>query len=1260
MSSMEQCSERVRAPHRAFLYGEAGAGQTSTARGPTQLLKLKKLELVGFKSFCDKEELHFPGSGIASVVGPNGCGKSNISDSISWVLGEQSAKSLRGGRMADVIFNGSRDRKPSGAAVVTVTLFDPEEAQAARHGENGIQHHPGGKPRRPGEIQVTRKLLRSGDSDYMINGRSVRLRDVHDLFMGTGLGPNHYAIIEQGRIGQVLSSKPLDRRALIEEAAGVTKFKTRKRLAELKLENAKQNLHRVNDILQEVTRQAASLKRQAARARRYEEYRQELSTAAEAVFANRFRRMDAHIKEAEQRLEGARQSFSERGAQAERLEAELNEKRDAQHKCESELQSGREELARLTVEVERLRSRIEQQAQLAAENENRKRHADAEIVSISERMGQLENELAQEQETAEGVQAQAEQVQGKLGEKSRELAQRRGEIREREQSQEESRRKVLTLMGEVSGLRNAIAKIEEFLAGNERQIGRAREEEGAAKQELAQFEESRQELEARLAKHNGQLEQLRASAAALDDEIAAKREESKTRRQAADDLQHDLSRLRARRESLEEILSHHAYTTETVKTMFAAIDRGEVSDLQPVGILADIVEVAPKYERAAEDFLREELEFIVVESWDEARRGVGLLKSDLQGHATFLVHPEKPVPGETPALGPETGVIGRLADHIHLQNGLAESASTLLPKLRGCYLVEDEDAARQLAVRYPDLYFLLPSGVCYRGYTVSGGRKSAAGPLALKRELRELRPKLGEIEQLFQDNRGASEAAEERIGSLVSERERLRTELEDAQRAALGLEHELQGLDEQAQRAERRRAVSEQEVERLGKEAERASQEHAERQSAIDQRERDRQAADEALEQLRAALETAQGELAGLGEEQTNLRAEVATLEERRRSAQTALTRVLQQTDEQRQRLERTQSQARTWETDRARLLADNEQLTIAIGDNDTRQQSLQTRVGELDETLKSLRENVQALEEQMRQVRAEVETARQQLSKIEIELVQHRSDLKHLGETCEAELRKPIAEVAEGLDHDLSAKELSELEQRYSEVKGKIERLGPVNVLALEEYEEASRRQEFLETQQTDLLNSIRDTQQAIHEIDSASKKQFKEAFDAVNENFKTTFSTLFGGGIGEMRLTDEENVGESGIDIVASPPGKRLQNVALLSGGEKSLTAVALLMAIFRFKPSPFCVLDEVDAALDEPNILRFRRLLQEMSDQTQFVLITHSKTTMAAAETLYGVTMQEPGVSKLVSVRMGDSNRGGSAARLPAAKPELVSAS
>ncbi len=1226
------------------------------------MLKLKKLEVLGFKSFPDRQELRFPGSGIASVVGPNGCGKSNISDAISWVLGEQSAKTLRGSRMMDVIFNGARDRQPSGLATVSLTLLDPEEVLRGIHGQskgpatgalNGA-----GKPARAGEITVTRKLFRSGDSSYLLNGKICRLRDIQSLFMGTGLGPDHYAIIEQGRIGQVLSSKPLDRRALIEEAAGVTKFKSKKRLAELRLESAKQNLHRVNDILQEVNRQVNSLNRQAAKARRYAEYRGQLDTALTTLLASRFRRMGAQIDEASTNLSAARAEFDKRAKHATSLDEELHKRRAQQQRDETELQTGREELARITVEAERIKSRIEQQRRTAEENQNRKRHAEAEIVSINERLNQLAEELKSEQETVESVNAKSLEIRTQLGEKTTALDECRTQLQDSERKQDQARRQVITLMDEVSGLRNQLAKIDEFVAGVERQLSRTRAEDAAAKQELERLQSSRGEIEQKASEQKSKIEAVAKQVDQLETEAAALREEVARRRTTSEELQDEISRLRARRESLDEILSHHAYTTETVKNLFAAIQAGTETKLKPLGILADVVEVDSKYERAAEEFLREELEFVIVNSWDEAGEGVALVGRDVGGQATFLVHPEAPVTSDPPALGPETGVVGRLAEHVRLTNGLAESASTLLPKLRSCYLVEDEVVAKKLAVRYPDLYFLLESGLTFQGYTVRGGRKRSAGPLALKRELRELRPALAQKEKIFEQNRDAALKAEAQMGEKTAARERLRTELQTLEKAALAHEHELRGLDEQARRVEKRSSVAKGEIERLGKDLERSSAEREKNQNEIGQREKDRSAAEESLESLQKQLAGAQQQIQVFADEQTTLRTEAAALEERRRAAAVSLDRAKRLVEEQRERHQRIEGQSRQWATESASLLADNEKLATSVAEQGTRQETLTKRVQQLEVDLETSRKRAAEIEDEMRGVRRDVEESRQKQSQTELQLVQLRSDLKHLSETCQTELKRPIEEVAPEAPEEITAEGLSEAERHYHDLKEKIDRLGPVNVLALEEYQEARQRQEFLETQQTDLLSSIRDTQDVIGEIDVASRKQFKEAFDVINAHFRKTFSSLFGGGVGEMRLTDEESLGDSGIEIVASPPGKRLQNIALLSGGEKSLTALALLMATFRYKPSPFCVLDEVDAALDEPNIMRFRRLLEGMADQTQFVIITHSKTTMAAAQTLYGVTMQEPGVSKLVSVRMPSYSEP-TPARHVEREPELVGA-
>ena len=1204
------------------------------------MLKLKKLELHGFKSFCEREQFQFNGSGVVAIVGPNGCGKSNVSDAMSWVLGERSAKSLRGSQMKDVIFAGSRDRKGSGMATVSLTLLDPEAYLAEkRNGDhrNGGDGSSNGASKGPAEILVTRKLFVSGESEYLINGKTCRLRDIQDLFMGTGLGPEHYAIIEQGRIGQILSSKPIDRRGFVEEAAGITKFKSRKRLAELKLESARQNLNRVNDILQEVTRQVNSLKRQASKAKRYEEIRGELTGALSLVLGHRYRHLDQQARQAAGAMETAQAEYRHRAERVGAIEAELTANRGQEQVLENGLERSREELSALTVELERLRSRIEKQAGLADENQKRVEQAESESTLLGDRIEQLEQEAAAEQQSVGTVAEQAEGVRGRLVEKSAEVEQQQKSLREVEQSQEGSRQKVLRLLGELASLRNELAKIEEFLAGTERQAGRMKEEQAGADAELAELQETRARLEQQVETQQKELDALGQRRDELDTAISGLKQQAQASRADAERLQKEVSKLSARRDSLEEILSHHAYTTETVKSLFTSIERSPVAGFAPVGILADFVEVDPQYERATEEFLHEELEYVVVRSWQEARQGIHLLRSETQGFATFLVHPDTPVQEETPALGPETGVLGRLAEKIHLTNGLSASASTVLPRLRSCYLVEDEETARRLALQYPDFHFLLPNGVCYRGYTVSGGKKTAAGPLALKRELRELRPAIHNVEQSLEKASTATTQAEEQITARTAELEAVRSQLQSLEKAALAAEHQLRESKNHMEKAERRLSLAQLEIKRLSHEQERAAGESEQKRSAVEQRDRERAEAEDALSVMRQQLEEGQRLHGQLVEEQTGLRTEVATLEERLKAANASLARAQQAVREHEQRRERIIEQIRHWGEERQRLLADNIEIEQRLTEHDARHGQLQQEIKEAAESLDGLRGRTVELEAEVKAVREELETAREQRSTIELNLVQLRSDLKHLAEECQRELHQTIEEVASAHSEDLTEEQLAETEASYQQLRAKLESLGPVNVLALEEYEEARQRMEFLETQHSDLLDSIRDTQKAITEIDTASRRQFQIALEEINRNFREIFRTLFGGGIAEMRLSDEENPAEAGVDIVASPPGKRLQNIALLSGGEKSLTALALLMATFLYRPSPFCVLDEVDAALDEANLYRFRQLLEHMSSHTQFIIITHSKTTMEAAETLYGVTMAEPGVSRLVSVRM-----------------------
>jgi chromosome segregation protein len=582
------------------------------------------------------------------------------------------------------------------------------------------------------------------------------------------------------------------------------------------------------------------------------------------------------------------------------------------------------------------------------------------------------------------------------------------------------------------------------------------------------------------------------------------------------------------------------------------------------------------------------------------------------------------------------GVIGRLADHLRFTNGFAAAPPELLPRLSHCFLARDRAAAQQLSLQHPDLFFLAPDGVSYHGQAVSGGKKTGSGPLALKRELRELTGEVQAKTQAVDEIAARLAQLEREISGLGEDLEAIRGLQQKQEKEALALDHEHRKLAEEFARASSRLSVARLELERLRQEGDRARAQQERDQRLVDEKETARSIEEQVLEQSRADFEELQATAHHLMEEHGELRADLAGFEERQRSERAAQQRLKAQAEEIAKRQREISAEMERWGVERARLLADNIELdrrAVALVEELS---AAEQTVARLAEQETALRANLAAIEETLKQLRIDAQSWQEKRGQIELELVKKQAELKFLDETSRKELNAPLEELASGEEELLDDAALAEAEQKYQEIKTRIEVLGPVNPQALEEYQEAQQRYEFLNAQRQDLLDSIRDTEKAIHDIDVESRKRFGDAFEKINEHFRVLFRTLFGGGTGEMRLTDESNIAESGIDIVASPPGKRLQNVLLLSGGEKSLTAMALLMAIFHYTPSPFCILDEVDAPLDEPNIERLTRLLKEMSEKTQFIVITHAKRTMEAAQALYGVTMQEPGVSKLVSVR------------------------
>jgi chromosome segregation protein len=1201
------------------------------------MLKLKRVDIQGFKSFYDRTDMKFHGSGIAAIVGPNGCGKSNISDAISWVLGEQSAKSLRGVRMEDVIFAGTRERKPLGMAQVTLTMMgvDPLAHSLIEGQPVGDTAPTDAKPAIAEDVTITRRLYRSGESEYLVNGKSARLRDIQDLFSGTGLGPESYAIIEQGRIGQILSNKPADRRAIIEEAAGIGKYKTRKRLSEAKLESSRQNLARVFDILEEVSRQVNSLKRQASKAKRYEELRAEMIGHLRRAVSGRFVVLQREATTLVSDLAQAQTNFQELSAKLMEQEREHTQVQETCYRTEAELTTARARVAELNLEAERTRGRLELQAKQIGGIDERLTAGETESTELDARRQREQAELDAHAQRVAELEADITSMRERLQAKTSERDALHADLRHRERSIDEARAVVLRLVGEASTLRNQVVQIDEYLAGIERDMARNKRDEDAAVMDLARLDQVKEELSAKLSARQMELESLADRRKRLDEELQSSRARIQASRAQMEETRANLAKQRARRDSLDEILSHRAYTTESVKRLFTAIERGQVGGFKPMGVLADFVEMTdPTWEKASETFLHEELEFVVVRDWSEANTGISVMSAEADGRATFLVHHSDHQVAATAQRPDDPSIAGRLSDSLRLTNGFAQAPQGLLPRLANCFLVHEHGDAQRLASQHPESHFLLPDGTSYHGAAVTGGRKTGGGPLALKRELRELNGHVENHQRELDALTGSLEELEQSAALLAEEVEHVRTQQQNQEKDALAMDHEQRKLAEESARAGSRLSTARLELERLTRAEEQSRAKREESYGLVAQREEQRFEQEKILETMRAEIEGLQSRVQGLNEEHASLRSELASVEERQRAEKGATNRVQEQIRQIEYRREELARNLERMGVERARLLGDNVELDRRAAELGEETGTAVAAVEVLHTAETEGRAALMALDESLRSLRGESQAAQEKRGAIELELVKKQGDMKYLDETSRKELNVAASEIeiAEEIDEAgvLEAEELS------TTVRNRIEALGAVNPQALEEFEEASQRYEFLNTQRQDLLDSIRDTEKAIQELDNESRRRFKETFDIVNENFRGMFKTLFGGGEGEMRLTDELNLNDSGIDILASPPGKKLQNVALLSGGEKSLTAMALLMAIFRHTPSPFCILDEVDAPLDESNIQRLARLIKEMSNETQFIVITHAKRTMEMAQALYGVTMQEPGLSTLVSVR------------------------
>ena len=1171
---------------------------------------LYKLELQGFKSFVDKTELLFS-DGITGVIGPNGCGKTNVSDAIRWVMGEQSAKQLRGDSMEDVIFNGSPGRKPLGLAEVHLTFKN----------DRGIL------PTEFSEVTISRRVFRSGMSEYFLNKTPCRLRDIRDLFFGTGMGSHAYSVIERQMVENILSDTTGHRRFLFEEAAGITKYKARKKEALGKLDATEGDLVRLNDIVFEIERELRSLARQVGKARKYQRLRDQIRDLDLQLTAGRVESMTR--REIEVREQWQEEAVRREGITAalDKLEAGLNDRKLALLEVERELgtaQGGlhdREEArTRAEHQVVLLRERADGLSRRAAEDAEEANRLHERLGEVAAREAEADGKRRETRERRDAAQALAETSERTLTELETELRTRRSVASDHKQLS-------LDLFSAEAEKRGACERIRErqnSLIERRDAAGARLTEIEARLAELArsgaegaqriaglslELDESRRLLD----EVERELEALGAARGGVASQLAARREEA--------------AAAESRLSTLLDLKRNFDGVSDGVKALLRESDRPEGI----VGVVADVIEVPARLLDALEASLGEAAAFVLAESPAALERGIKRLRTLDSGRAT-VVELSSLVPSALPSVPAGAGVIGRASDLVRCEDRYRPLAERLLGSV---VVVEGAATAERLAhASEGGLRFVSLDGeVWERGRVRAGSSRNLGGLLHREAQIRELSGEIAEQALAVEALEREREATEARHAAALARRTGAARET-DVRRAAFETaRHELATADRErtwaaAEGDERRREIAtiEAELGTLARALSQAEADHTEFQGQLDA--------------ARARLADLDGGVRGLEAR----RDEAATAAQAAREDLLRLSRELGEWDSQWARAEQAR---RELEAAREQRIRDEAEARARVQEIEAEMNGLaagldglleseatqRERVVALQKTMLTAREEVQAGDEAARQKRFEQTELGELLHQLELDRVQTRAELDRTYERLRTEYEMdpeawtPSA-APEGFDEAEAARTLEEL-------RGRFKSIGAVNLLALDEYSKKKERWTFLSQQRQDLLNAKAQLLEAIEKINVTASEMFSETFLKVQEHFREIFKTLFEGGDCELRTVGEDPL-ECEIEIAAKPRGKHLQSISLMSGGERALTAIALLFAIYLVKPSPFCLLDEVDAPLDDANVDRFLNMLRRFSDRTQFVVITHNKKTMEAAHCLYGVTMQELGISKLVSVK------------------------
>ena len=1169
---------------------------------------LKSIEVQGFKSFANKIKFEFH-NGITGIVGPNGSGKSNVADAVRWVLGEQRVKQLRGGSMQDVIFSGTENRKPLSYASVAITLDNSDHKLPVDYEE----------------VTVARKLYRSGESEYLINGRACRLKDVNELFYDTGIGKEGYSIIGQGQIDKILSGKPDERRELFDEAAGIVKFKRRKSMSVKKLEDERQNLVRVNDILSELEKQVGPLERQSEKAREYLKRKEELKTYDINMFLlemerirDQIRNLDEKLRITKGELEEATRKYADTKTEYESIEEQVEVIDDSIEKANRQLN-----------ETTILKQQLENQIALLKEQIHSARMNDEHF---DQRAGVIDSEIDVREGQLKELHTEKDSIEKQMEEKRSEEDKIKNELTELQE-------KIAQITGSVDEKKNHIMEILNNRASTKAQIQKFDTMMEQIQVRKSQINREILANDSEIAEENESLNKFQMELKVISDKIISLNDENKEYERRIRELQTKISkesqklqigqsafhREQSRLESLKNITERYDGYGNSIRKVMDNKDREQGL----LGVVADIVKVEKDYEIAIETALGGNIQNIVTEDEDTAKRMIHFLKKNKFGRATFL--PLTSIRANSginrPEVLKETGVIGTANKLIQVES----KYKTLADYLLGRTLVVDHiDHATMIARKYHQSIRIvtLEGELINPGGSMTGGAfKNSSNLLSRRREIEEFEKTVQKLKQeMTEMEQQISGLKEERAG-YYEKTDAISTEL---QKAYVVQNTAKMNADQSSARIRSFR----QQFDNLRNEAAKLDAQITE---IMDNQESINIELDtsESLENdLNLTIEKEQKELEDVHTKESikarkseQIHLEYAGLEQKYTFITENITRICEEVDKFRTELE---------------------ELTKNKGGNSREITEKEEKIQELKTTIDhsgDLFEEIKLQIEHSKSERMELEK-REEISKHMADLDKEVYRLESQKEGCEEASEKQINYMWEEYELTLNhAKELrnpnltdlADMKRRIQELKSEIRALGNVNVNAIEEYKSVSERYEFLKGQHDDLVEAAETLEQIIEELDNAMRKQFKEQFARIAAEFDQVFKEMFGGGKGTLELMEDEDILEAGIRIIAQPPGKKLQNMMQLSGGEKALTAIALLFAIQNLKPSPFCLLDEIEAALDDNNVDRFAQYLHKLTKYTQFIVITHRRGTMTAADRLYGITMQEKGVSTLVSVSL-----------------------